>query len=184
LKEGHSSELERQKRQNAFVPPLSFFLVSRSPPPTHTLFFPPTPTQTYRHEQGAEEQHKHKVRRAPAEAILLEEAAVPHEKVHVKDELERELSKEEKVGQQAPHLAVAENEVKVVVEGERRHEVQRAGGRRDERRREVRPRDDGDVKIPLQGIVHGGNAAEDAPNCTRDCPAAALAKRSETERMN
>ena len=33
----------------------------------------------------------------------------------MEDKLERELSKEEKVGQQAPHLAIVENEVEIVV---------------------------------------------------------------------
>lgn len=102
-----------------------------------------------RHEQSTQEQHENEVCRAPAKTIFLEKAAVPHEKIHMEDELKRELSKEEKVGQQAPHLAIAKDEVKVVVEGERRYEVQRACGRGDERCREVGSRNDRNVEIPL-----------------------------------
>ena len=64
---------------------------------------------THRHEQSTQKQHENKVGSPPPKAILFEKPAISHEKIHMKDELEREFSKKEKVGQQSPDLTIMEN---------------------------------------------------------------------------
>ena len=92
----------------------------------------------------------------------------------MEEEVQAEGPKEEEVGQQSPdlssgdksawvhhlwggnldYLAFIEYELEIEVQGERGDQVQRACCRRQERAREVQPRDDRDLVVPLQRISY------------------------------
>ena len=54
------------------------------------------------------------------------------------------------------HLALVDNETKIKVERERRHEIHGAGGRGEEGRRQVASAHHWNVLVPLPRVAHNG----------------------------
>jgi hypothetical protein len=92
---------------------------------------------------------------SPPERAFLKQPAVPGKEEHVEHEVHAEAPEKEEVTRQTPHLAFAENQVRVVVHAERTDQLQRAPRGGEKRKREVRPRHHGHLAVPLlQGQWH------------------------------
>ena len=67
----------------------------------------------------------------------------------MKHEVHPERPEEEEVGEEPPELVLSEDQMAVVVHAERGDELQRASRGGEERQREVRPRHDRHLAVPL-----------------------------------
>lgn len=100
------------------------------------------------HHGDAEGQHEDEVGGAAAEVTFLQEAAVPNKKVHVEEEIDREVPEEEVGGEEPPHLPLGEDQVEVVVQHEGRDYIEGAACRGEKGQSEVKAGDDGDFHVP------------------------------------